>query len=1010
MLSWLFKKRGPAAAPAAPSAPAGADKPATPGKAAASARAATAPVPPPAVDEGPLLRAALGDDAALLRLAQSAQTLATRLAAVEALADEGALRQAERHFRSHDRKVHRLAKQRLEAAVTRRETRAQAQALLERTRGLMGETLVAVNHVVEVDRAWAALPAQALPPELAQAWTTLRAELDARMRAQDEAQRRLQRWTAEARQRLDAAPGERAAAEQGGTPEAAAQLAEALAALRAARPDVPATAALGDALDQAQQATLALQARLEQKATSAAAAALAAAEAPAVAADVAPAAAPPPAAPSPQDDARSAARRQRLEGLVQQAEAALADGQLAVLQQRLQAIENTLAQGHAVPPETLRPRLQALQAERGRLKAWQQWGGARARDDLIAEAETLARQTLAAAPPQAHDGAAAAAVAEAGLAAQGLPEGPGAEAGPVADAETDADADAYADAGPTPAPETSGAAASVANLTHGTPGPGETIAGPEPSEPTEPAHPADTGAAAATSAPPAAPAAPPPRTPTPAQPPKAPRLPPVKLNLKQHAEAIQSLRKRWKALDHQGAVASAEQWRRFDTALQLAHEPVAAQQAALKAARQENLATREALLATLEAFATAHAPGAAGDGTDGLPATAGEAAAADTAATGRDAGGMTPDWRACIAQLDRFHAAWRKLGPVEHTVPAAARETLLQRLDTTLARIETPLQQARDAAAAERERLIAQAGQLLPAAGGRPAPEATRQVRELQAAWQDQARRLPLPRGLETALWSRFKAATDAVFTQREAAFAARDAELAAHLAAANALVDRLAALDLASAPADIQRTLAEVDRAWRQGGEVPRGAVDGLQARYQAARSAAAGLLAAGQQQRWQARCDTLAARLALCEAREDGAEDADTLQARWAAPEAALALLPTPWQQALVQRLAQPPGAGPLGTAEVDDLLLRLEAALNLPSAPAWQAARQQLKLRALKDTMEGRAPAQAGPQQTAAGLQALLRQAGLDAAQRGRLQALLAALRAAPPAVLGLPAETA
>jgi DNA repair protein SbcC/Rad50 len=259
-------------------------------------------------------------------------------------------------------------------------------------------------------------------------------------------------------------------------------------------------------------------------------------------------------------------------------------------------------------------------------------------------------------------------------------------------------------------------------------------------------------------------------------------------------------------------------------------------------------------------------------------------------------------------------------------------------------------------------------------------------------------------------LWARFKAATDAVFTQREAAFAARDAELAANLTAAHALVDRLAALDIDMPAAEIQRTLAEVDRAWRQGGEVPRAAIAALEARFDAARSAAAELLNAGQQRRWQARCDALAARLALCEAREDGAEDAGALQARWAAPETALAVLPAPWQQALAQRWAQAPGAGPLAAAQVDDLLLRLEAALDLPTAPAWQAARQQLKLRALKDTMEGRAPAQAGPQQNAGWLQALLRQAGLDAAQRARLQALVAALRAAQPAVLGLPAEKA
>ncbi|MDO9074790.1 MAG: DUF349 domain-containing protein [Rubrivivax sp.] len=992
MLSWLFKKRGPAAAPATP-APARGGKSATARQAAVLPAAAAAPAPVP-VDEGPLLRAALGDDAALLRLAQSAQTLATKLAAVEALVDEGALRQAERAFRSHDRKVHRLAKQRLEAAVTRRESQAQAQALLERTRGLMAEALVPVNHVVEIDRAWAALPVQALTPELQQAQTTLRAELDAHMRAQEEAQRRLQRWLAEARQQLDAVPREMAATEHGGAQEAAglaAQLAEALATLRASRPDVPATAALDAALDQARQAAVAQQTRLERLAEDAAAAA---AEAPAVVADVAPDAEPP-STPSPKDEARIAAQGQRLEGLVQQAEAALAEGQLAMLQQRLQAIESALARGHAAPPEALRPRLQALQAERGRLKAWQQWGGARARDDLVAEAEVLARQTLAAAPPLTLDTAAAPEALHGPLVPQApqLPQVPLVPVEPrelhePQEIETAPTAPTAPTAQPPSAPET--------GETGETDSTGTTT---EPVETIETIETRENAAVAATTGLPETPATPAtPPAPTTAKRPKPPRLPPpVKLNLKQHAEAIQSLRKRWKALDHQGAVASAEQWRRFDAALQLAHEPVAVQQAALKAARQDNLSSRDALLSALEAWALAHAAAAAAD--------------TPTDSAGDDAGSPPPDWRACIAELDRFHNAWRKLGPVEHTVPAAARDTLLQRLNAALARVEGPLQQARATAAAEREQLIVQAEHLLPPAGGRPAPEATRQVRELQAAWQDHARRLPLPRGLETSLWARFRAATDAVFAQREAAFAARDAELANNLAAANALVDRLVALDVTTPAAEIRRTLAEVDRAWRQGGELPRGAVDALEARFHGARSAADALLKTGQQQRWLARCDALAARLALCEARDDRAADSEALAAldtRWAASDALVAALPAPWQLAMAQRWAQPPGAGPLGAAEVDELLLRLEAALNLPTAPAWQAARQQLKLRALKDTMEGRTPLQGGPQQHAGWLQALLRQAGLDAAQRGRLQALLAALRNVQPAVLGLPAE--
>ena len=273
-------------------------------------------------------------------------------------------------------------------------------------------------------------------------------------------------------------------------------------------------------------------------------------------------------------------------------------------------------------------------------------------------------------------------------------------------------------------------------------------------------------------------------------------------------------------------------------------------------------------------------------------------------------------------------------------------------------------------------------------------------VRELQAAWQDNARRLPLPRGLEGALWARFKAATDAVFAQREAAFAARDAEAHAHLAEREALLQQLLALNADSAPSDIEHTVAAVDRAWRQGSELPRGAAEALEARFRTARATATGWLAAAFRQRWQAHCDALARRVALCEQREDGDADTATLAARWAETDS----LPAAWRQALAQRWAAAQGAGPLDAATLDTLLLRLENALAVPSAPEWQAARQQLKLLALKDTMEGRTPVATGPREQALWLQAVVRQARLQPTQRQRLHAVLAALRQATPGALG------
>lgn len=969
MLSWFFKKRDRADAPTVSTEPAKPARQPLAKGAAASTAARSQPAAAAEVDWPARLRAATGDDAALLVVAQSAPSLAIKTAAVQALATEGGLRQAERAFRSHDRKVHRLAKQRLEAAVAGREARASAETLLQRTAALMAEAEVPINHLVELDRDWQALPAALLEPDQRDRFLAQRARLDSAVRERGEAQQRVRRWTADTRRSLvDWQRGVAELAAQGDTNDVALQSRD-LLALRASRPDVPATAELDAALALALHAAARVEARLawfdaqrvrtvEPEPAAAAVPQAAAAEGPActegdgvvnaegeralaaagdgefaapaaagttaaaaatavdhagptsaqrwhdlpplpdgelarilderharwlharrsarpVVADTPSALAVKPSRPT-RAEAPDASLRLELEAQLQQAEVALAEGQIGGLRQHLQAIDVALGRCNpAALPEAWRSRHQALRAESARLKGWQQWGGARARDDLAAEAEELARQTLAARDAAAND---------------------------------------------------------------------------------------------------------------------AP-----KLNLKHHADSIQALRVRWKELDRLGAAASQALWQRFDAALQTAFQPVAAQHAARKAAREENLAAREALLAGLEA----------------LPLH--EAAAQD--------GAPAVDARALGRELGAFQLAWRQLGPIEHTVPAAARDALQQRLRLAVERIDAPLQSLRQAATAVREQLIARAealtgapsgsalrysplgqpGALMPAAGP-PLhwPDAQRQVRELQAEWQDQARRCPLPRAVESGLWDRFRAATDAVFAQRDAESAARDAALAANLAACEALLERLAALGGETPMADVERTLADVDRAWRQGGELPRGAGDAIEARFRAARAAASRLLGNAARRRWEDQCEALAVRLAWCEEREGDGGEGGVSGPPWAADGA----LPAVWDQALALRWSRPVAAGPLPEAAVDELLLRLEVALDLPTAPAWQDARRKLKLQALKDAMEGRGDDRRGPARQADGLPAMLRQCGLTPVQRERLHGLVAALRQAPPGSLGAP----
>ena len=938
MLSWLFKKRGAVAKPKAlPPAPTTAQQPAVLAAQAAQIKS-----------EGqarqrehalalwqPRLQAALGDDAALLHIASATPLLAIKLAAVDALAGEAALRQAEHEFRGHDRRVHRIAKQRLEAAVAQREARLRAEALIETVRVLIEQAQIPVNHLVAIDRDWQALGPALLDPAQRSRFADLRAGLDDALRQRDAQQQHQQRWTLQATrvlatwQHTGTLP-----ATEGEGDNALAALHPLLLALSANRPDAPATALLGRAVDGALQAAAALQAQLAERAELASqtmAETLAAAHRLSV--DAPPAVLPQPQPPQPPmrrlQAPLSAEQRQALDALLQQAEIAAAEGQLGALAQQLAAVDALLAALAGLKlPDKLRARRQGLQSEQARLKSWQQWGGERARDDLVDKAEALARLTLAAAPPA-------------------LPAAPA----EPADADGDAGAGAGAGAGATPT-------------------------GASPAEAT----------------------------------------PAAKLHLKTHADSLNHLRKRWKELDGLGGAASQALWLRFDAALSTAYQPVAAQQALQSAVRLDNLLARQALLVTLDGLLLpAMAEASASE------ASAPSPVAADAGAEQVRSTASMIDWKEPLRALNHFHTAWRQLGPLEHTVPHAARSGLQQHWRDSVGRIEAPLQHARQAAEAVRAQLIERAQALVHGGQRQPdARDAGQRMRDLQADWQQHARRLPLARAVENALWARFKAASDAVFAQRDAAFNARDSGLAAHLAVGEALLARLQGLHSAERPASaaqIERTLAEIDRDWRQLGELPRAAAAPVQARFRAAWAAALQRLGAIAAERWQAECDALLARLALCAQREAGATDSPTSSAtasptdstdlarRWAEAAALPDALPTAWAQALAQRWSGPVDASPNQPAAwaLDDLLLQIELALNLPATPDQQAARRQLKLLALKAALEGRAAAPAAALQPAACWAAVLRQPGASPAQHARLQALIGALRQAPPGTL-------
>ena len=335
-------------------------------------------------------------------------------------------------------------------------------------------------------------------------------------------------------------------------------------------------------------------------------------------------------------------------------------------------------------------------------------------------------------------------------------------------------------------------------------------------------------------------------------------------------------------------------------------------------------------------------------------------------------------------------------------------------MQASLARLETPLQEARRVEQLQREKLLARAKALSADAQNH---DVISKVRDLQGEWQKHAKALPLARNAENALWAEFKAATDAVFTQRDAANAARTAELHANQAVRVALIARLCALrsgvDADATSAEIKRTVAQVDTEWRKAGEAPKSTAAKLDAEFRAAREAAQQHLAGSALRTWHATCDALSAKLALCVEIESAAP-ADDIAARWAAQSA----LPAAWEQALQARfnacLNKVQGEGknasvandiPDGAvdAALDAALLQLEAALDLASPPAFQAARRELKLRAMKNAVEARQSTQISDADIARWIAQAIAHGGTEASSEAvklqRCTAVLEALRNRP-----------
>ena len=874
------------------------------------------------------LKAAIGDDAALLVIAKESPLIDIKHAAVEALVSEDALKRAEREFRDHDRRVHRTAKQRYESLVNRRVAAVSAAKLIETAAVLLHEPSIPANRLVELDRSWTALDASLLDEKQVTTYQTLWTKLSALTRERGEQQLQVKRWLVEAEPALALLTALSADIAKG--TQQRSEFAYTRAIVEAVLAGAPSTSATAHA-SQVEVKTIELRAALQLADVVDARLALleefqqpspvAAPESVIVeASDATEAAQPAPEPPAPQEPPVPSPKP-----------------------------PTPSARWRALPPVADSVVATILDA---RFTQWQT-EKADARQAKSAEARQHAKHESNAAKHARSDTLTGLVTGLVGQAEVALGEGHVAETAKLLHAIEDAFGNSkgvVVEKSLLARIET--LQAETARLKGWQHWGGGRVRDDLVAE-------AETLAIASAA---------------------------EKIAIKQHADAIENLRGRWKELDKLGGASSRPLWQRFDAALKTAYLPVAAHLAKLKAVRQENLAARNTLIANLDAVPL------------DVPITEPATDATPTPAP-------ATDWRTLARAIENFQTEWRKCGPLEHTVPHKAQPALLTRMKASLARLEAPLSDARRIAQLEREKLIERAKAL---AADTKSRDVISKVRELQTQWQTHAKSMPLLRQVENALWTEFKSATDAVFTQRDALHATRDAEFKTNQTTREALIARLAALGADTPATEIKRTVSEVDTEWRKCGEAPRAEAAKLESQFRSARDAAQQYLAGSAKRGWHNVCDALDAKRALCVEVESAAVPDDVTE-RWAA----LPALPTVWEKALTARLRSASDrtqAEAVGEDEDEDevdeaaeavatKLLQLESALDLESPPAFQAARRDLKLRAMKAAIEARQSVGVTNADIEGWLGEVIAQPGIDATSNGRINTILAAIRNKP-----------
>lgn len=309
----------------------------------------------------------------------------------------------------------------------------------------------------------------------------------------------------------------------------------------------------------------------------------------------------------------------------------------------------------------------------------------------------------------------------------------------------------------------------------------------------------------------------------------------------QHADEpsinrLEQLKGQWQALERQGAPADDALWARFRQAAEQIRERCRPYLEAQAALRSENRKQREALANRLEDFL----------------------AKVDWERV---------DWKKLHRAEREMRQAWNRLVEAPGGDYQSGQDRAVEgRFRRALRRLDRSLAEERERNQAQKHQLLEQMRALVEEPDLRKAIDAAKQ---LQGQWHTT---VPARHRDENALWQQFRAASDAVFARRAAESEARGASLRENQRTREAICQDLLALAEAEhkqSPEALEQQIGELERRWTdtEALPVPHQAQSTLNRQWREALAAAKDRLSGlHEAQRW-ARLEHLSDRAAYCD-----------------------------------------------------------------------------------------------------------------------------------------------